>query len=56
MNESPESTDRAEGVIPGGDIEATARQALEAAETTTDEERLEVLEQLHKDLERTLES
>jgi hypothetical protein len=56
MNQYPQSTDRAEGPAPGGDIEANARQGLEAAEGATDKERLEVLERLYKDLEDTLES
>ncbi|HZA41454.1 MAG TPA: hypothetical protein VFA00_12625 [Actinomycetota bacterium] len=56
MNHHIERENPSEGGIPSGDIESDARRKLEAAEENTDGERLEVLEQLYKDLEGALES
>ena len=56
MNHHIERENPSEGGIPSGDIESDARRKLEAAEANTDGERLEVLEQLYKDLEGALES
>jgi hypothetical protein len=64
MNE--EKTDQTEPVAQRGpvapaeplrplEIEAGARQTLEAAEGASDEERLEVLEKLYRNLEGALE-
>jgi hypothetical protein len=56
MNEHREHGDRAEEPILGRDIEADSRREIEAAEASSDEQRLAVLERLYKDLEGALES
>jgi hypothetical protein len=66
MNEDTERTGQTEPVadrqpavpaepLQSAEIEAGARQTLEAAEGASDEDRLEVLEQLYRNLEGALE-
>jgi hypothetical protein len=60
MNEDTERTDQTQPDVPAeplrpAEIEAGARQKLEVAEGASDEERLEVLEQLYRNLEGALE-